>query len=352
MINADERILENLIQKYEELEKEIETLQDFKKIGSMKKEMTKMEKLYNMSIMYFKTKENIHWINNLDIEEQKAFNEDKLKLEKELSNILINVQKEVVNQKNIHLNKNIYLEIRAGTGGDEASLFADELYRMYEKYAQSKNLKLEVLDISYNDLGGIKSITTVIKGEWALKYFQFEKGTHRVQRVPVTEKKGRVHTSTVTVAILLEEEDDSGYFNLDDVKIEYSTSQGAGGQHVNKTESAVIMIHEPTGIRVKIQDERSQHKNKEKAASVLRMRVNEHVKTIKENAISEERHSQVGTGERSEKIRTYNFPQNRLTHHGFNITLHNLSTIMTSGNMDELFNLMMIGIQKQEGDNC
>lgn len=337
----NKHLANDIINRYEQLEKETENLDDFAKIGVIRKKMNSMEKLYNASKKYINLEEDLKIIENLPTDEKALFQEDYEQIKKNIEETVEEINDAITSEQEAHLNTNIFLEIRAGTGGDEASLFAAELYKMYEKYAQLKGLKAEVLETSYNDLGGIKSITAFIKGEWAWKYFQFESGGHRVQRIPVTEKKGRVHTSTVTVAVLPEEEENSDYFNMDDVKIEYSTAQGAGGQHVNKTESAVIMIHRPTGIRVKIQDERSQHKNKDKAISVLKMRVVEHYKQLKQEETSEQRMSQIGTGERNEKIRTYNFPQNRLTHHTFNITLHNLPEIM-SGGMEELFDMMLV----------
>ena len=303
-----------------------------------------MEKLYKKAKIYFALEEDLQLIDKLSLQEKVLFKNDMEEIKNKIIITMEEINWEITSEQESHLNTNIFLEIRAGTGGDEASLFAAELYKMYDKYASLKNLKAEILETSYNDLGGIKSITAFIKGDWAWKYFKFESGGHRVQRVPVTEKKGRVHTSTVTVAVLPEEDDNMDYFNMDEVKIEYSTAQGAGGQHVNKTESAVIMVHKPTGIRVKIQDERSQHKNKDKAISILRMRVIEHYKQLKANETSEQRQSQIGTGERNEKIRTYNFPQNRITHHlsnDLNITLHNLPAIL-SGEMEELFDQLLI----------
>jgi peptide chain release factor 1 len=339
MINNE--ILKKILDEYNNLEKEIEKETDFKKIAEMKKKNSKMSNLIEKIKIYFNNEENIQWIETLSAEDKENLIESKKESEVICKNLLEEIQELITNREESYLDKNIFLEIRAGTGGDEASLFANELYFMYKKYGQDLNLKIDEMDISYNEVGGIKSISAFIKGDWSYKYFQFESGVHRVQRVPVTEKKGRIHTSTVTVAILPEEEENTDYFNVKDVEIEYSTAQGAGGQHVNKTESAVILIHKPTGIKVKIQDERSQHKNKDKAFKILQFRVKEFILSEEQEKLSEERWSQVGTGSRNEKIRTYNYPQNRITDHRFNITLYNLPTIML-GNFFEFFKQILI----------
>lgn len=340
MIN--EEILRNILNEDRNLHTQLEQESDFKIIAEIKKKISKNSLLVEKAKEYFVIQETIEWIKSLPLNEQKELEDSITESKKTAESILQEVQDLMIQNAESHLNKNIFLEIRAGTGGDEASLFASEMYIMYKKYANDLGLKLEEMEISYNEAGGIKSITIFIKGDWALKYFQFERGCHRVQRVPITEKKGRVHTSTITVAILPEEEESTESFNLNDVKIEYSTAQGAGGQHVNKTESAVILTHIPTGIKVKIQDERSQHKNKDKAFKILRFRVKEMLTAEEQKKLSDDRWSQLGTGERSEKIRTYNFPQNRLTDHRFNITLYNLPKIMEGGEMKDFFQQMLL----------
>jgi peptide chain release factor 1 len=345
----NEENLKNIIREYTELElleSKASNENDFKTMGEIKKKISKLLPLVEKIKEYLNQQENINWISTLSEEEKKDLSDSKKESEILCTKIMEEIEEIIVNNEESHLNNNIFLEIRAGTGGDEASLFANELYGMYKKYAQDLGLKIEEIDTSYNEVGGLKSISVFVKGDWAFKYFQFEIGGHRVQRIPVTEKKGRVHTSTVTVAVLPEEEGNTDYFNIKDVQIEYSTAQGAGGQHVNKTESAVILTHLPTGMKVKIQDERSQHKNKEKAFKILQFRVKEHVEAKEQEKLSEERWSQVGTGARNEKIRTYNFPQNRLTDHRFAVTVHNLPNVML-GDFKNFFQQMLIAFRNK-----
>ncbi|MDD8013626.1 MAG: peptide chain release factor 1, partial [Acidobacteriota bacterium] len=211
--------------------------------------------------------------------------------------------------------RNAFLEIRAGAGGDEASLFATDLLRMYMRVAERKKWKAEVISTAYSSIGGIKEVILYVKGTEVHKFLKFESGVHRVQRVPATEASGRIHTSTVTVAVLPEVEDVEVDFNPKDIRIDTYAASGPGGQHVNKTESAIRVTHIPSGIVVTCQDEKSQHKNKDKALKVLKARLFEHEKSKQEESIAQSRKSQVGSGERSEKIRTYNFPQSRVTDH-------------------------------------
>ncbi len=232
--------------------------------------------------------------------------------------------------------RNIIIEIRAGAGGDEAALFAGDLLRMYMKYAESKGWKIEVMDANPSEVGGFKEITVSIQGENVYSALRFEGGTHRVQRVPATEASGRIHTSTVTVAVLPEAEDiDEIEIKEEDLKIDVYRASGAGGQHVNKTDSAVRITHLPTGIVVASQEERSQHKNRAKAMRLLRSHLLAIQQKKQEEAIGNSRRSQIGTGDRSEKIRTYNFPQNRLTDHRINYTAYNLPAIM-EGEIEDL----------------
>ncbi|PIU84171.1 MAG: peptide chain release factor 1 [Elusimicrobia bacterium CG06_land_8_20_14_3_00_38_11] len=229
--------------------------------------------------------------------------------------------------------KNIIIEIRAAAGGDESALFVSELYRMYTRYAQSKSFKTEILDLNSTGIGGTKEIIFTVEGIGAYGFFKYESGTHRVQRVPETEASGRIHTSTVTVAVLVEPEDVDVEINSNDLRIDTYRAGGHGGQYLQKTDSAVRITHIPTNTVVACQDERSQLKNKLKAMKILRARLFDVIKNQRQQKIADERKKQVGTGDRSEKIRTYNFPQDRITDHRLNENFHNISTIM-DGNLD------------------
>lgn len=235
--------------------------------------------------------------------------------------------------------KNVIIEIRGGAGGEEAALFANSLYRMYTMYAESKHWKIEVLNINETELGGIKEISFNVIGEGAYSRLKYESGVHRVQRVPETESQGRVHTSTVTVAVLIEADEVELEINPTDLKIDVFRASGAGGQHINKTESAVRITHLPTGVVVECQDERSQYKNKDRAMKILRSRLYESMLEEQNEKIASERRSQVGTGNRSERIRTYNFPESRLTDHRIGLTIYRLESIL-NGNLDEVIDAL------------
>jgi len=229
--------------------------------------------------------------------------------------------------------KNVVVEIRAGAGGDEAALFAGVLFRMYTMYADSRRYKTEVVSMNETGLGGFREITFIVSGDGAYSRFKYEMGVHRVQRVPETETSGRIHTSTATVAVLPEVEDVEVEINQSDLVIETIKSSGAGGQHVNKTESAIRLLHKPTGIVIECQDERSQHKNRDRAMKLLRAKLYD-MKTAEQNEkIASERRSQVGTGDRSERIRTYNYQQGRITDHRIGLTIHSLETFL-NGDID------------------
>ncbi len=231
--------------------------------------------------------------------------------------------------------KNVIIEIRGGAGGEEAALFAYVLYRMYNMYAASVGWKTEILSMNETELGGFKEVSFMVEGEGAYSRLKFESGVHRVQRVPVTESQGRIQTSTATVAVLPEAEDVEIEINQADLQIETIKSSGAGGQHVNKTESAIRLIHKPTGIVIECQDERSQFKNRDKAMKLLRTKLFDMKQAEQDAKIASERKSQVGTGDRSERIRTYNYPQSRVTDHRIGVTLHSLEQFL-NGDIDEM----------------
>ncbi|MDR0818991.1 MAG: peptide chain release factor 1 [Oscillospiraceae bacterium] len=243
--------------------------------------------------------------------------------------------------------KNVIVEIRGGAGGEEAALFAHSLYRMYSMYAEAKRWKVELTNLNETELGGVKECEFVIEGDGAYSKLKFESGVHRVQRVPDTEASGRIHTSTVTVAVMPEAEDVDFEINPADLKIETQRSSGAGGQHVNKTESAIRITHMPTGVVVYCQDERSQLKNKDRAMKILRSRLLEAEIERQNSAIAAERRSQVGTGSRNERIRTYNFPQGRVTDHRIGLTLHKIEAVL-NGDIDELIDALRAAAQAEQ----
>ncbi len=244
--------------------------------------------------------------------------------------------------------KNAILEVRAGTGGDEAALFAAVLFEMYQRYSQNMGWKFEVNDVTENELGGYKEATAKITGKDVFAKLKFESGAHRVQRVPVTESQGRVHTSAATVAVLPEIEEVDMYINPADLKIDVYRASGAGGQHVNRTESAVRITHIPTGVVVQCQDDRSQYKNKEKAMNHLRAKLYDMQKSSIDSAYSEKRKLQVGSGDRSERIRTYNYPQGRVTDHRINLTLYKLDEVVSGDALGEIIDALVAEDQAQK----
>jgi peptide chain release factor 1 len=237
--------------------------------------------------------------------------------------------------------RNVILEIRAGTGGDEASLFAGDLFRMYERFATRNGWKVEIVSASEGTVGGYKEVIAEVKGRGAFAKLKFESGVHRVQRVPNTETQGRIHTSAATVAVLPEVEDVDIKINDSDLKIDTMRSGGAGGQHVNKTESAIRITHLPSGIAIVVQEERSQHKNRAKAMAMLRAKLYDAEKTRIDKARAAERKDQIGSGDRSERIRTYNFPQGRVTDHRINLTLYNLPKVMEGEALSEIIDALI-----------
>jgi peptide chain release factor 1 len=268
--------------------------------------------------------------------EMKALAEDELRvvearlpaLERELRLLLL--------PKDIADEKNAIVEIRAGTGGDEAALFAADLLQMYERYAELRGWRVEVMSLSESDLGGVKEAVLTIGGQGVFARLKFEAGVHRVQRVPATETQGRIHTSAATVAVLPEVDEIDIVIDDKDLRIDVFRASGAGGQHVNRTESAVRITHIPSGIAIAIQEEKSQHKNRARAMKLLRARLYEREREAQASARAQDRRGQVGSGDRSERIRTYNFPQNRVTDHRINLTLYKLDQVITGQALDEI----------------
>lgn len=275
-------------------------------------------------------------------EEISSLNTQQEELEKQIQILLL--------PKDPNDDKNVFVEIRAGAGGDEAALFAANLFRMYTRYAENNRWAVEIMSANETDIGGFKEVVFMIKGHGAYSKLKYESGVHRVQRVPDTESSGRIHTSTATVAVLPEVDDVEIEINEKDLKIDVFRASGNGGQCVNTTDSAVRMTHLPTGLVVSCQDEKSQLKNKEKALKVLKARLYEQAEAERNAGIAEERKSQVGTGDRSERIRTYNYPQGRVTDHRIGLTLYKLETYL-NGDIDEMINALITADQAEKMKN-
>lgn len=340
--------LEKIKEKYELINEQLSDagiLNDREKMISLGKERSELEEIVKVYGNYTVILKNIEGNNELvqaetdkelielAEEELSELVEKKEKLEKQIKIILL--------PKDPNDNKNVIVEIRAGTGGKEAALFADDLFRMYSRYAEIRGWKLEMIDLNETGLGGIKEVVFSLSGNDIYGDMKFESGVHRVQRVPTTEASGRVHTSAASVAVLPEAEDVQVEINPSDLKINVFRSSGAGGQSVNKLETAIRITHLPSGIVVQCQDERSQLKNKQRAMKVLKARLYDMELKKQNEKISSQRKTMIGSGDRSDKIRTYNFPQNRVTDHRIGLTLYNLSNII-EGDLDELIEQVKI----------
>ncbi|HEA7807310.1 TPA: peptide chain release factor 1 [Campylobacter coli] len=343
--------LDPFLKRFEELNSLLSSsdiISDISKMTALSKEQKNLEPIVLKAKEYLKTldiiEENKTLLNDAELgelakEELKNLEELKPKLEEELKILLL--------PKDPNDERNIFLEIRAGTGGDEASLFVGDLVKAYARYAENRGYKLEIVSSSEGSVGGFKEIIMLVKGAGAFSRLKYEGGTHRVQRVPQTESQGRIHTSAITIAVMPEVDDIEIEINPNDLKIDVMRSSGHGGQSVNTTDSAVRITHLPTGIVVVNQDGKSQHKNKESAMKVLKARLYEMQESERLAQESEARKSQVGSGDRSERIRTYNFPQNRISDHRINLTLYRLDAILQDGLFDEVIEPLIAHYQAE-----
>jgi peptide chain release factor 1 len=347
--------LESIEEKYRQLTLSLSNpalISDPQKIKQISKERASLEPLIKKYEDYKKVKKDIKEaeeilaspdseaeLKKLAEAEMKELLQREAKLEQEIKILLL--------PKDPNDERDVFLEIRAGAGGDEASLFAQDLFRMYSRFAEKKGWKVEIMNASYSPIGGFKEIIFDVKGDRVYSLLKYESGVHRVQRVPQTEASGRIHTSTVTVAVLPEADEVDVKIDPKDLKIEAFGASGPGGQNVNRNYTAIRVTHVPSGLVVNCQDEKSQHRNKEKALRILRSRLLATAQRKQQTQIAQSRKSQVGTGERSEKIRTYNFPQTRVTDHRLNLTLHQLENIL-DGELGELIDALILQHQAQQ----
>ena len=346
--------LQRVEDRYREIESQIgdpAVISDVERFTKLTRELSTLEPIVKKFREYKKILEQIDEdkilletstddeLKNLAAEELAELKKNKAELDDELPILLL--------PKDPNDEKNVIVEIRGGVGGDEAALFAGDLFRMYTRYAERQNWKVDIVDSNPTTIGGFKEISFTVDGANAYSKLKYESGTHRVQRVPVTESSGRIHTSAVTVAVLPEAEEVDVEINPNDLRIDTYCASGAGGQYVNRTETAIRITHLPSGIVVQCQDEKSQLKNKEKAMRVLRARVRDLAVREQNEAIAADRKNQVGSGDRSERIRTYNFPQGRVTDHRIGLTLHKLDSVL-NGELDEIISALITADQTKK----
>ena len=339
--------LELIQRRYDELSQllaQVEIATDRRRLQELSKERAGLEDIVSMYQEYKANGKELSELEALlnahgEAEMTALVKEEASKLKEQQGELLGKLKLALV-PKDPNDDRGVIVEIRAGTGGEEASLFAGDLFRMYSRYAQTKGWQVEIIDSNQSERGGFKELIFEVKGKGAFSRFKHERGVHRVQRVPVTEASGRIHTSTTTVAVLPEAEEVELNIGPDDVKMEFFHARGAGGQNVNKVTTAVRLTHLPTGIMASCQDERSQVRNRMKAMAVLRARLLDMEQRKQSESIDEERRMQVGSGQRAEKIRTYNFPQNRVTDHRVNLSFHNLQRTL-DGDLDEIIEALI-----------
>ncbi len=346
--------LAGIEKKYEDLTKKLsdpELLSDPQRYGQVAKQHAELEEIVAKYREYLRVQQELRdarqmlsddpdpELRGLISEEIDSLEQSQERLEKELKVMLL--------PKDPNDDKNVIVEIRGGTGGEEAALFAADLFRMYSRYAERQGWRIELMNSSPTELGGFKEVIFMVEGHGAYSKLKFESGVHRVQRVPTTESGGRIHTSTATVAVLPEAEEVEVEIDPNDLRIDVFRSSGPGGQSVNTTDSAVRITHLPTGIVVSCQDEKSQHKNRDKAMRILRARLLDKYQREQQEEMAQARRSQVGTGDRSERIRTYNFPQGRVTDHRINLTLYQIDSIL-DGDIDELIEALQTAQQAEQ----
>ncbi len=345
--------LEGIYQRYLEVSNmmtDTEIISDQEKMTKLYKENAELSPIIDKYLEYKKYEESKEeaqlMLADTDDEEFKAMLEEEIKTSTEKMPVILDELKILLLPKNPDDDKNVIIEIRGGAGGDEAALFGADLMRMYSRYAERNNWKTEILSSNITDIGGVKEVSFSLEGKGAYSRLKFESGVHRVQRIPSTESGGRIHTSTVTVAVLPEVEEVEVEINQNDLRIDVFRAGGPGGQCVNTTDSAVRVTHIPTGLVVSCQDEKSQHKNKDKAMKILRSRLFDLMQAQQHDEIASQRKNQVGTGDRSERIRTYNFPQGRVTDHRIGLTLHKLDMVL-DGDLDEVIDALSTADQAE-----